>query len=310
MDTSVVRDLEQIQEQDETTQTPRALSFLLVGFGGACVAFAVLAMGGRKTTAVEKRADPLGDLVAAHARPTSSSLAPSLGASPATQLSAKDVTFPSILSDDARPTTALAAVRSPAPPQGQSVRVTSGANAPAAPPPPTDTLPVVSFAGGTPPVPHEISTAMVRPAADDPAAARAVEPPSPSLPAQNVLEATPIVTRPRDALTRTASESAQLNTPPAASAPTGHEGGWQLQVSSFKTQAEAEQFAEQLRARSHKAYTVEARVPGRGTWWRVRVGPFPSMHAAQAYRAQFEEKEHVVPFVVQPEKSADKADKR
>ena len=131
-------------------------------------------------------------------------------------------------------------------------------------------------------------------------------PEAPSLPAQNVLEASPIVTRPRDAMTKTASDSAQINTAPAASVPAGHEGGWQLQVSSFKTEAEAEQFADQLRARGHKAYTVEARVAGRGTWWRVRVGPFATQHLAQAYRAQFEAKEHVVPFVVQPEKPADK----
>ena len=107
-------------------------------------------------------------------------------------------------------------------------------------------------------------------------------------------------------MTKTASDSAQINSAPAPSVPSGHEGGWQLQVSSFKTEAEAEQFADQLRARGHKAYTVEARVAGRGTWWRVRVGPFPSQHAAQAYRVQFEAKEHVVPFVVQPEKSGDK----
>jgi cell division septation protein DedD len=77
-------------------------------------------------------------------------------------------------------------------------------------------------------------------------------------------------------------------------------------VSSFKTQSEAEQFADQLRARGHKAYTQEAKVPGRGTWWRVRVGPFSNLRAAQAYRASFEQKEHVVPFVVQPEKSGDR----
>ena len=45
---------------------------------------------------------------------------------------------------------------------------------------------------------------------------------------------------------------------------------------------------------------VEARVTDARTWWRVRVGPFTSRHAAQAYRAQFEAKEHVVPFVVPP----------
>jgi DedD protein len=291
MDQATVRDLEQIQEREEETRMPRALSFLLVGIGGACLAFAVIAMGGRKTGTVEKRADPLGDLVASHGKGSSGAgTGPvSPGAAAMTQLSAKDVTFPSILSDDARPTTALAAVRSPSSP----VSMSAAGTGPTSPPPPTDKLSVVRFAGGTPAVPHDDSAVAGRPGA-------------PSLPAQNVLEATPIVTRPRDAMTKTASDSAQINSAPAASVPSGHEGGWQLQVSSFKSQAEADQFVEQLRARGHKAYAVEAHVVGRGTWWRVRVGPFASAHLAQAYRTQFEAKEHVVPFVVQPEKTDDK----
>ena len=72
-------------------------------------------------------------------------------------------------------------------------------------------------------------------------------------------------------------------------------------MSSFRTQAEAQAFADQLRARSHKAYVVEAHVPGRGTWFRVRVGPFATQHAAATYRAGFEAREHVVPFIVPPE---------
>jgi cell division septation protein DedD len=71
-------------------------------------------------------------------------------------------------------------------------------------------------------------------------------------------------------------------------------------VSSFRTQAEADTFSGQLRARGHKAYVVEAKVPGRGTWFRVRVGPFTSQHAASTYRAGFEGREHVVPFIVPP----------
>ena len=124
------------------------------------------------------------------------------------------------------------------------------------------------------------------------------------LPAQAVLEATPIVTRPRDPLTKVASDAAQIDTPPPTSsdtAPAGHEGGYQLQVSSFRTQAEAQGFADQLRARSHKAYVVEAHVPGRGTWFRVRVGPFTSQRAAMQYRTGFEAREHVVPFIVAPD---------
>ncbi len=120
------------------------------------------------------------------------------------------------------------------------------------------------------------------------------------LPAQQVLEASPVVTRPRDSLTRAATDAAQVsisNDPPAAA---GHEGGFQLQVSSFRTQNEAEQFSTQLRARGHKAYVIEAHVPGRGTWYRVRIGPFPTQHAAASYRSGFEGREHVVPFIVPP----------
>jgi cell division septation protein DedD len=120
------------------------------------------------------------------------------------------------------------------------------------------------------------------------------------LPAQNVLEASPVVTRPRDTLTKAASDSAQLATANATSASAGHDGGYQLQVSSFRSQPEANEFSDQLRARGHKAYVLEAHVTGRGTWYRVRVGPFPTQHAAAAYRASFEAKEHVVPFIVTP----------
>ena len=106
----------------------------------------------------------------------------------------------------------------------------------------------------------------------------------------------------RRAHTPAATDSGQLQVAAAPAVGAGHDGGYQLQVSSFRTQAEANQFSDQLRARGHKAYVVEAHVVGRGTWYRVRVGPFTTQHAANAaYRASFEAKEHVVPFVVPPQ---------
>jgi DedD protein len=190
--------------------------------------------------------------------------APPASARPPVDLSSNDVTFPRILSDQDQPTTAMAVVR----PAG--ARTDSPPPAPSKPPPPTDRLPVVP------------------------------------LPAQAVLEVSPIVTRPRDTMTQQASDAAQLGSAPTSDETVGpgHDGGYQLQVSSFRTQAEGEAFAEQLRARGHKAYVLEARVPGRGTWYRVRVGPFSTQHAATQYRATFEAKEHVVPFVVPPETTA------
>ncbi len=267
-DPGSIRNLDQLQEDDDERKMPRGVTMALVALGGACVVFAGLALGGRTAQPPAPKADPLGDLVSQHSRlvpvPTSS-------ARPATDLSPRDVTFPQMLSDDQRPPTALAAV-APAPqtsPATAPSPVTQPVPPPAQPPPPTDRLLVVP------------------------------------LPAQAVLEATPVVTHPRDALTKAASDAAQLDTPPTSgdgpAAPAGHEGGYQLQVSSFRTQGEAQGFSDQLRARGHKAYVVEAHVPGRGTWFRVRIGPFQTKNAVSQYRTGFEAREHVVPFIVTPE---------
>jgi DedD protein len=261
------RNIERIEENDDARRMPWGVTMALVVLGGACVVFAVLTLGGRSSRLPEKKSDPLGDLLAQ--RSHAEALAPLAAAPRATDLSPKDVTFPQMLSDSAHPPTALAAVRtgtSAAPPMEPAA---SAPPAPKAtqPPPPTDRLPVVP------------------------------------LPAQTVLEATPIVTRPRDALTRAASDAAKMDSPPPsnAAAPPGHEGGYQLQVSSFRTQGEAQGFADQLRARGHKAYVVEANVAGRGIFYRVRVGPFATQHAAAEYRADFEDREHVVTYIVTPE---------
>lgn len=267
-----VRNLEQIQETDAAGGAPRGVTILLVALGAGCIVFAALALGGKRGSGSVQKSDPLGELVTQHAKAAT-------GSKP-TDLSARDVTFPGILSDEHAPTTALAAVRGGAASKSPEPKARMGSPEPAGdpqglpsqpvvvasvPPPPTDRLPVVA------------------------------------LPAQNVLEASPVVTRPRDSLTRAASDAAQIGSAAQPLAPPGKEGGYQLQVSSFRTQAEADQFAAQLRARGHKAYVLEARVPNRGTWYRVRIGPFPSQHAAASYRVGFEGREHVVPFIVQPQ---------
>jgi cell division septation protein DedD len=261
-DSGSIRNLDQLQEDDDERKMPRSVTVALVVLGGACVVFAGLALGGRTSQPPAPKIDPLGDLVTQK----SHVVVPASSARPATDLSPRDVTFPHILSDEGNPPTALAAVR---PSAASSESAMPPPAVPSQPPPPTDRLPVVP------------------------------------LPAQAVLEATPIVTRPRDALTKVASDAAQIDAPPSGdAAPAGHEGGYQLQVSSFRTQGEAQGFADQLRARGHKAYVVEAHVPGRGTWFRVRIGPFTTQHNASQYRTSFEAREHVVPFIVPPETTA------
>jgi DedD protein len=263
MEQGSVRNLEQIQEADGASGTPRVMSLAILVLGGACVVFAALALGGRRSAPPAKPQDPLGDLVAQHGHAASASAR-------VPDLSPNDVTFPSLLSDDKNPTTALAAVRPmPVSPASSS-------------PPLANTAPL-GTSSGTPPPPPPTDRLSVVP-----------------LPAQNVLEATPLITRPKDGLTKAASDSAQIGSAGAPAVAAGHDGGYQLQVSSFRTQQEGNDFADQLRARGHKAYVQEAHVPGRGTWFRVRVGPFATQHAAAAYRASFESKENVVPFIVPP----------
>jgi cell division septation protein DedD len=119
------------------------------------------------------------------------------------------------------------------------------------------------------------------------------------LPAQHVVSPSPLVSRPRDALTQIAKDASTLTSPQADE---GRAGGYQLQASSFRTEPEAAAFSTALRQRGYRAYVEAAQLPGRGTWYRVRIGPFGTQREAAANRAEFERKEHLVPFVVEPPK--------
>jgi DedD protein len=177
-----------------------------------------------------------------------------------------EVTFPGVLSDESHPTTALEAVRdvkAATHPASTSLPFDLPPGAPTTPPPATDRLPVVP------------------------------------LPAQHVLSG-PAAEAPRgDTLGTMARAVAREN---GQEAPAGGPGGYQLQVSSFKVQGEAEAFAAALRRRGHKAYVEPAHVKGRGLWHRVRVGPFKYRHSAVIYRQDFEAKERMVTFIVDPPK--------
>ncbi|HEY3495968.1 MAG TPA: SPOR domain-containing protein [Polyangiaceae bacterium] len=189
----------------------------------------------------------------------------------ADKLGTREVSFPGILSDDSTPTTALAAVRDE---RGKLV-VQSDASAapPAAPPPAADRLPVVP------------------------------------LPVGDLLGATPVTTQPKDDLVALAAgrskvpENAEL-------APAGMDGGYQLQVASFKEQADADRLVEDLRRRGHRAYRQAANVPERGVWHRVRVGPFKYKFEAVKYKGEFERVERMSPFLVDPDKVKQAEDNR
>lgn len=78
----------------------------------------------------------------------------------------------------------------------------------------------------------------------------------------------------------------------------GHDGEYTLQVVSYRTRAEAELFAEQLRDGGHDSFLMEAEVEGRGRFYRVRIGPFETRAEAERYRRSFEAEERMDSFIV------------
>lgn len=83
-------------------------------------------------------------------------------------------------------------------------------------------------------------------------------------------------------------------TRPAEATP---DGQWTLQLSAYQDRAEADRFAGGLRDRGFAPFVVEAQVPGKGTWFRVRMGRFPTREAAQRYLADFTRETQVQAFV-------------
>ncbi len=121
------------------------------------------------------------------------------------------------------------------------------------------------------------------------------------LPAGTLLTATPVTTQPKDELSQMAAQVARVPQD-AAPAPSGSEGGYLVQVASFKDQEDADEFVGELRRRGHKAFRVAANVPGRGIWHRVRIGSFKTRYEAELYKKQLEESERTIALVIDPEK--------
>jgi cell division septation protein DedD len=169
--------------------------------------------------------------------------------------------FPSVLSDAEKPTTALAAVKDD---RGRLIAE------PAA-------IPSVS--------PRTLGSAELT---------------STPIPAGDILRATTVTTQPKDELTRLAVTLSQPGETGEV-APEGHDGGFQIQVASFRNAEDANSFVDDLRRRGHKAYKQAAYVPDRGLWHRVRIGPFKTKYDATLYKAQLERTEKIAGFVVDPE---------
>jgi len=148
---------------------------------------------------------------------------------------------------------------------------------------------------------HEALTAPM-PAAEvgapeppDAAVAHASADPAPGAqakPAEQV-KPTPVPTRTSDAGDlRQAFGRAQAKPPEAA-----QDGSWTLQLSASQDRGESDRFAAGLRDKGYAPFVVRADVPGRGVWFRVRMGRFATREAAERYLADFHRETQMEAFV-------------
>jgi DedD protein len=83
----------------------------------------------------------------------------------------------------------------------------------------------------------------------------------------------------------------------AAAGDSKSKGHYSLQLSSFQDKAEAETFAQKFEG--EHPYMVVSEIPGKGTWYRVRVGDYASAKDAVAAKQSFEKKHSVIAYVAQ-----------
>jgi cell division septation protein DedD len=260
-----VRNLEQIQEDEARPRGSRLGTLILASVAGAALVVVGLVTTKRSGPPARSADDPLAQLV---------SQSKAEGKTPE-KIDGRDVTFPGLLSDDEKPTTALAAVKDE---RGRLLKQEPAApelppGAPNAPPPAGDRLPIVPLPAGT------------------------------------LLSATPVTREPKDSLTLLASNASKIGDS-VEMAPPGSDSGYQIQVASFKDQPDADKFVDDLRKRGHRAFRQAAYVPGRGLWHRVRIGPFKTKYEADQYRQKFERTERVSPYVIDPHKTKEAEETR
>jgi len=147
------------------------------------------------------------------------------------------------------------------------------------------------------PVPVAAAPAQVQAAAPVPAPAEKAADAAPAKPADKPAEkpapASPPAGKPTEKgesmVARSSLQAAFAAVKPAAVLPTEAAAGGQfsVQVKSTQEREDANRFAARLRDRGYAPYVQTVELPGRGTWYRVRVGNFESRDAAQRYLVDF-----------------------
>jgi DedD protein len=290
---SRVRDLDQIQESDGDDRGRRLGTILMATMAVVGLTLAVGVMIGRAAEPARVTDDPLAKLeraAAASAQPGAAA-AQAQAAEPAPKVDAAKLSFPSTLADDEDRPEVLAALKA-----AEAEAAALAAQPEAAPP--TVAAAVAAAKDDADdegddedrddedeqPSSAEIKVSAEEMVASIPAAAAAG---SGARHLRNVGKHDPMV-----------AAAIRADDSKVEASPRGHDGEFTLQVISYETPEPSRAFAEGLRAKGHAAFVVAADIPDRGRYYRVRIGPFKSREQASAYRAKFEDEEHMNTFVV------------
>jgi cell division septation protein DedD len=82
---------------------------------------------------------------------------------------------------------------------------------------------------------------------------------------------------------------------PPAAAPKGDR--YTLQLSAFADKADADEFMRKVQALGYRPFVVASEVPGRGVFYRVRVGDYATRQAATDAKSDIEKKQHLPAYV-------------
>lgn len=276
-----VRDLEQIQERDGDDRGRRVGALLMAALALVGLTFAIGVVVGRAAEPTET-ATPTEDPLAKLERVQGVAAGAPVAAAKRIDVKASDMSFPSTLSEAEDRPEVLAAIAAAAAEEA-TLNALNQAAQPAdeegAKVPTVAPIVVPSIVDAEPEVSAEELVASVPAAVAAGSAGRSL----------------PKAIR-HDSLVASALRSDEADE--TADAPHGYDGELTLQVISYDRPEPARAFAAGLRDKGHEAFVTAAEVEERGTFYRVRIGPFKSREQADRYRHKFEQEEHMNTFVV------------
>lgn len=134
-----------------------------------------------------------------------------------------------------------------------------------------------------------------------PPAVKPVVPPSATAPTTGgKASAVATVIPPKEVAVTTPKEAPKPPAPTASAPATPNRGNITIQAGSYNDQGQANAKVSALKAANETARVVQVNIPGKGTWYRVQIGRFPSREQATSYANQLRAKNVVQEYLVTP----------